>query len=245
MPQLLILVQYVLLVASWYIHILTRAYTSEIVKIQLRVEEVRKEYDEECTKHEAFEAIATRLIPQGEPNRRVAPSSAVGDILGTAAARAAVLETLEGIQVRKAKMKEQLKQDMGELSAMWEKLWEKLGKAVDQRVAKAVEEKIKNISGSGKSTTSARRGTVSVRAMVDGEDGTTHRSRKVSLEDERRTSGKELVAKRQIEERLTALEKRVGEKGLARASRVATLEKQNTEVSVNDRSIICLGVQFN
>lgn len=233
MPQLLILIQCVRFIAFQYMHILTQAYISEIVKIQLRVEEGRKEYDEECIKHDAFQAIATKLVLRDESNRRVSSSSAIGDILGNAAARAAVLETLESIQARKAKMSGQLKQDIDELNTLWERLWEMLCKAVDRRVAKAVEKRFENISGSGNPPTNHSGGTVSMRTMVDGEDGTTRKSRKVSFEDERRTLGKELEVKRQIEERLTALEKKVGEKSWARASRVASLEKQNAEVSVN------------
>jgi len=215
-----------------------QTYISEIVKMQLRVEEARKEYDEECIKHDAFQAIATKLVLQDESNRRVAASSAIGGILGVAAARTAVLETIEGIQARKEKMREQLKQNMDELSAMWEGLREKWCKAVDRQVAKAVEERFKNISGSDKCLTTGSRGTVSVRTMVDGEDGTTRKSRRVSFEDERYSLGRELEAQKQIEGKVTALEKRIGEKGWARTSRVAALEKQNTEVSVNVRSII-------
>jgi len=217
---------------------LTQTYISEIVKMQLRVEETRKEYDDECTKHDAFQAIATKLVLQDEPTRRISSPSAIGEILGMAAAQAAVLETLKGIQVRKEKMREQLKQDMDELSAMWEKLWEKWYKAADRHVAKAIEERFKNISGSDKSMTTGGRGTVSVRTMADSEDGTTRKSRKVSFEDERRTLRKELGARKQIDERVTALEKRIGEKCWARASRVTVLEKQNNEVSVNVLSII-------
>ena len=215
---------------------LTQTYISEIVRMQLRVEETRKEYDDECTKHDAFQAIAANLVLQDEPNRRIA-SSAIGGILGTAAARAAVLETLKCIQICKEKMKEQLRQDMDELNATWERLWEKSCKAADQHVARAIEERLKNISESDKSLTTGGRGTVSVRTMVDGEDGTTRKSRKVSFEDERRISRKELEAKRQIEERVTALEKKIGEKSWARTTRVAALEKQNNEVSL---SVICL-----
>ena len=221
-------------------HILTQAHISEIVKIQLRVEGARKEYDEECIKHDAFQAIAAKLVLRDEFNRRVASSSAIGDILGKAAARAAVLETLEGIQARKSKMEEQFKQDMDEINTLWEKLWEKLCKAVDRRVAKVVEKRFENVSGRGKPPTSSSIGTTSMRTMVDGKDGTTRKSRKVSFEDERRTLGKGLEVKREIEERLTALEKKVGEKSWARGSRVVALEKQNTEVSVNLRSIIYL-----
>src|SRR5258707_895663 len=104
---------------------LTQTYISEIVKMQLRVEETRKEYYEECIKHDAFQSITTKLVLQDEPNPRIASPSAIGDILGVAAAQAAVLETLKGIQERKETMKEQLKQDMDELCAMWERLWEK------------------------------------------------------------------------------------------------------------------------
>jgi hypothetical protein len=219
-----------------YTHILTQIHVSEIVKMQLRVEEARKEYDEECIKHDAFQAIVTKLVLQDESDRRGASSGT----LGMAAARAAVLETLEGIQVRKERMKEQLKQGMDELSAMWERLWEKWCMAVDRQVAIAVEERFKNISGGDKSLTTSSRGTVSVRTVVDGEDGTTRKSRRVSFEDERRTLGKELEAKKQIEERVTTLEKRIGEKGWARTSRVAALEKHNIEVSANVCSIIRL-----
>jgi ElaB/YqjD/DUF883 family membrane-anchored ribosome-binding protein len=208
--------------------------------MQLRVEETTKELDDECTKHDAFQAIATKLVLQDEPNRRIASPSAIGDILGMAAARMAVLETLKGIQARREKMKEQLKQDMDELSAMWEGLWEKWHKAADQHVAKAIEERFKNISGSDKYMTTGGRGTVSVRTMVDGEDGTTRKSRKVSFEDEKRTLRKELEAKKQIDERVTALEKRIGENCWARTSRVTALEKQNDAVSVNVLSINCL-----
>lgn len=224
---------------------LTQTYISEIVKMQLRVEETRKEYDEECIKHDAFQAITTKLVLQDEPNPRIASPSALSGILGMAAARAAVLETLKGIQARKEKMKEQLKQDMDELCAMWETLWEKWCKAADQHVAKAIEEKFKNISGSDKSLTSVSRGTVSMRTVVDGEDGTTRKSRKVSFEDERRTSKKELEARKQIEDRVTALEKRIGEKGWARTSRVAALEKQNNEVSITSILKSVLRVKFN
>jgi hypothetical protein len=221
---------------------LTPARVSEIVKIQLRVEQTRKEYDEECVKHDAFQAIATRLVAPDESNRRVAPPSFIGDTLGTAAARAAVLETLQAIQARKAQVKEQLKQDLAELSSVWEKLWEKLCKAVDQRVAKGVEERFRFFSGTSKFPTKGIQGVVSVMTMVDSEDGTTRKSRRVSFEDERRTLGKELEAKRQLEERLNTLEKRIGEKGWARASRVAALEKQNAEVSRNVLSISHLEV---
>ena len=216
---------------------LTQTYISEIVRMQLRVEETRKEYDDECTKYDAYQAIATNLVLQDEPNRRIASSSAIGGILGTTAARAAVLETLKCIQVCKEKIKEQLRQDMDELNATWERLWEKSCKAADRHVAKAIEERFKSISESDKSLTIGDRGTVSVRTMVDSEDGTTRKSRKVSFEDEKRISRKELEAKKQIEERVTALEKKIGEKGWARTSRVAALEKQNNEVSL---SIICL-----
>lgn len=237
MPQLLVLIQCVLLIlALQYMRLLTQASISEIVKLQLRIEEARKEYSEECTKYDAFQAISTKLVLQGEHNRRVSSFPAVS-VHGMAAARAAVLETLESIQTRKAKIEEQLQQDMGELSAVWERLWEKLCQAVDRQVAKALEKRIKNISGSGKYPTTDSRGTVSVRTMVDGEDGTTRKSRKVSFEDERRISGKEMEDKRQLEERLAVLEKRIGEKNWARASRVASLEKQNIEVSVN---VCCL-----
>ena len=223
---------------------LTRTDISEIVKMQLHVEETRKEYDEECVKHDAFQAITTKLVLQAEPNPRIA-SPAISGILGIAAARAAVLETLKSIEVRKEKMKEQLNQDMDELRAMWETLWEKWCKAADRHVAKAVEERLKDISGSDKFWTTGSYGTVSMRTMVDCEDGTTRKSRRVSFEDERRTLRKEQEARKQIEERVTALEKRIGEKGWARTSRVAALEKQNNEVSVNVLSIIFLRVQFN
>jgi hypothetical protein len=219
---------------------LTSAYLSEIMKIQLRVEQARRDYDGECIKHDAFQAIATKLVLPDAPNGRVATSSAIGDLIGTAAARAAVLETLEGIQARKVRVKEQLKQDLDELGAMWEKLWEKLCKAVDRQVAKVVDERFENISGSGKASTSGNYGAVSVRTMVDDEDGTMRKSRRVSFEDERRIFGKELEARRRLEDRLTALEKRFGEKSWVRASRVAALERQTTEVSVNYRSIIYL-----
>lgn len=220
-----------------YTYILTLACISEIVKVQLRVEQARKEYDEECVKHDAFQAIATKLMLPDEAGRRVASSSAIGD---KAAARTAVLKTIEGIQTHKEKVKEWLKQDLSELSAVWEKLWEELCTAVDSRVTKGVEERFKNISGSCKSPISGSRGAVPVRTMIDGEDGTTRKSRRVSFEDERYTFGKELEAKRQIEERLIVLERRIGEKSWVRASRVAALEKQNIEVSVNVHCITWL-----
>lgn len=219
---------------------LTQTDISEIAKMQLHVEETRKEYDEECGKHDAFQAITTKLVLQDEPNPRIASPSALSGIRGMAAARAAVLETLKGIQARKEKMKEQLNQDMDGLRAMWETLWEKWCKAADRQVTKAVEERLKNISWINKSLTTGSCGTVSMRTLVDCEDGTTRKSRRVSFEDERRALRKEPEARKQIEERVTALEKRIGEKGWARTSRVAALEKQNNEVSVNILSIICL-----
>lgn len=241
-PQLLTLIQCVPFLASNYLHMLTSARISEIVKIQRRGQESREEYDDECIKHDAFQAIAAKLVPRDESNRRVASSSAIGDVLGGAAARAAVLETLEGIQARKVKIEGLLKQDLDELNTLWEKLWERLCKAVDRRVAKAAEKRFENISGSDKPPTSSGSGIVSVSTMVDGKDGTTRKSRKVSFEDERSTFGKETEVRRQFEERITALERKFGEKNWARASRVAALEKQNIDVSVNIRSIICLEI---